>query len=1309
VKLKALIVLLGILCPLSLFSQQAVYQLSDGGLAWGSKFTQFDSEVPIMDMGIIDEQALMQEDLINDQNKVGTYRFGYNHFVNFNLNNSGVWRTLENGDKVWRIGFSCPNAITINLAFQYLSIPDGAKLFIYNDDRSVVLGGFSQAQVSPELQLGTELIPGETVYVEYYVPAGITNVGSLEVFRVTHGYRSATDFVDRAFGGSGACENNARCPAYASHDNQIRSVVCLVSGGSEFCSGALINNTCNNGTPYVLTANHCGTTGIGSWVFRFNWEAPGCTNPGSSPSTAQSISGGTLRANSSGSDFNLVQINSSVPAGYAVYFAGWDRSTTGATNPFGVHHPAGDIKKFSQSTGTATQITINFNGNPTTMMWQTPTWTDGVTEPGSSGSPLFNSSGQIIGQLGGGPSDCTCENNASCGYDYYGRIDISWVGGGTAATRLSDWLAPSGCGAAPTSLVGYDPNTPTLTYDAQLQSVTSPTGTYCTGSNTPVVVLKNNGTVTLTGMTINYNIDGGANTPAVWSGSLASGASVSFNMPAITIAAGAHTYNVSIVTASLNGSNTDLNTANNSGSSSYTGVVPTSTALPLAYGFEPTAMPPTTPGVWTLNNGLAGTITFARTTTAFSLGTASCWLNYYNDGPTPAGAGTTDDLIMPYLDFSGVGAPTNMTFDVAYRRYGAGYDDSLRVMISTNCGTSWTTVYTKGGTTLATVTGTQTASGFTPTAAQWRNESISLNAYAGLNNVLIKFQGYSAYGQNIYFDNINITGTVATPPTASFTTSGNTICAGQTVTYTSTSTGGPTSISWAFPGGTPPTGTTTPITVTYATAGTYTTTLTATNGAGFTTTTQTITVNSLPTNTASNTGAYCPGATIQLNATAGATDYDWVGPNAFAMNNTQNPTIAGATAVMAGVYTVTVTNAAGCTATATTTVVINSSPSASASNTGPYCPGGTISLSSTGSATNDWVGPNSYVQNNMQNPTISGATIAMDGVYTVTVTNGSGCTATATTTVVVVNTSSATATNTGPYCVGQTISLNALAGGTGYAWTGPSSYSAAIQAPSIASSTLAMAGVYSVTITFPGGCTSSATTTVAVNSNPSAPIITPGGPTTFCTGNSVTLTSSYGSGNVWSTSATTVSVNVNSGGTYSVTYTDVNGCTATASQAVTVNSLPTVTQSSLGTVCSSYAPVVLSGGSPTGGSYSGTGVSAGMFDPAVSGTGTFSITYTYTDVNSCTNTASSNIIVSPCTGVETSGENAINIYPNPTTQFIYVTGLTNGDHPYSITGTLGQMIRVGVMTGDGMIDLGTVASGTYYIKIDNKFWKIIKQ
>lgn len=894
--MKKRILLTGLVVGQLLFGQytQVINQVSDGGTAWGEKFTAYDAELPYASMPAFDLDALVAEDVINDTQK-GMYRFGHNHYTDLRPSNSGVWTTLDNGDKVWRLGITSNGALSINLALQYVSLVEGARLFFYNTDRSFKLGAFTQKHISDDYQFGTELITGDSIIVELYEPSSAVGTSEFQIFRVTHRYRGVDGFLDRAFGDAGSCNNNVNCPIGSAYTNQRNAVVCLVSGGSGFCTGTLINNTCNDGRPFVLTANHCGSSGFGTWVFRFNWQASGCPNPGSSPSS-NSISGGTQRAAHPGADMSLVEINGATTpttiASYGGYYAGWDRNNVTTTNPYCIHHPSGDIKKLSLTTGTTSTATY---GGAT--CWQTPTWTDGITEPGSSGSALFNSAGLIIGQLYGGPSNCGCENNATCGYDYYGKIFTSWTGGGTAATRLSDWLNPSTCPAgSPTTWSGYDPNAASITWDANLTAITSPANgsTTCNTTINPVINWTNSGTNTITSININYSINGAAAVTFAWTGSLATGASTTVNLPSYTAPAGANTYQVTM--GNPNG-NPDGNTANQTLTNSFTVISGAGTPIPFSEGFEGATFPPAS---WTNVNPTG--IGFARTTAAGASSTASSWLNYYSDN---TGELTRDFLTTPFLSFAAAANP-QLTFDVAHRQYNA-VRDSLSVQISTNCGATWTTVYQKGSNTLATVTPSSTAT-FTPTSAQWRNEVVSLTAYASQPSVQIRFVGYSAYGNNIYLDNINITNASTSAPTASFTSNDNNICAGQTVTFTNTSSGA-TSISWSFPGGSPASSTTSPVTVTYASAGSYTATLTATNAFGTNNSNQTITVNANPTPTATIAGS-------TVSTTTTYTTYQWYRNGVLIPGATsQNYTIT-----MGGSYTCVVTDANGCSGTSNAVV-----------------------------------------------------------------------------------------------------------------------------------------------------------------------------------------------------------------------------------------------------------------------------------------------------------------------------------------------------------------------------------------------------
>jgi PKD repeat protein len=419
------------------------------------------------------------------------------------------------------------------------------------------------------------------------------------------------------------------------------------------------------------------------------------------------------------------------------------------------------------------------------------------------------------------------------------------------------------------------------------------------------------------------------------------------------------------------------------------------------------------------------------------------------------------------------------------------------------------------------------------------------------------------------------TATVTVNPLPTPTASNNgPYCTSQTIQLNSPT--GSATDDWTGPGGYVQNNMQNPVRTgaTLAMAGVYTVTVTNASGCSATATT-TVVVNASPTPTATNTGPYCINQTIQLNSPSGSATDDWTGPNSYVQNNTQNPTIPLASLAMGGVYTVTVTNGSGCSATATTTVVVNTPPTPTATNTGPFCVGQTIQLSSpSGSATDDWTGPAGYVQNNIQNPGIAGATLAMAGVYTVTVTNGAGCSGTGTTTVVVNALPSPTATNTGAYCEGETIQLNSPTGSSTDDWTGPNSYSQLnSQNPSISSCTAMMAGVYTVTVTNGFGCSATATTSVTVNNAPPATASNTG---PFCVGSTIDLSASGGSGYVWSgplsfssgiQNPSIPSSTISMSGIYTVEVTGLNGCTGTATTTVTVSNSPTASATNAGPFC----------------------------------------------------------------------------------------------------------------------------------------------
>lgn len=371
---------------------------------------------------------------------------------------------------------------------------------------------------------------------------------------------------------------------------------------------------------------------------------------------------------------------------------------------------------------------------------------------------------------------------------------------------------------------------------------------------------------------------------------------------------------------------------------------------------------------------------------------------------------------------------------------------------------------------------------------------------------------------------------------------------------------GPYEYSWAGPGGYVNSASGVPGANTISglsTSGVYTVSVTDNNNC-LTTATVTVNIGAAPAPAAANTGPYCEGATINLSVGAGYVDWDWLGPSAYNQANTQNPTLALATPAMAGVYTVTVSDAIGCSATATVNVTVNALPPAVAGNNGPVCSGTDIGLTSGGGLQYSWIGPGGYADPVSQNPIIVAATPANSGVYTVTVTDGNLCSATATTTLVINALPVVNANTNTPICNGNNINLTSN-GAVNYDWVGPNAFVSAIQNPVIAGASAINNGTYTVTGTDANGCTASATVNVTTFPNPTALFV--GNPLLGCAPLCVDLTDqSAGNGGVinnWSwnvegqnpSASQNVNYCFNNPGIYdaSLTVTTADGCSSTLS------------------------------------------------------------------------------------------------------------------------------------------------------------------
>ncbi len=504
--------------------------------------------------------------------------------VNKSIDNSGEWSQLANGDMVWRLKLEALGAKALGVVFDQFYLPEGSELFIYDENKTFIIGAFTSENNNPSNVFSTHIIPGTKVVIEYIEHPEGTNKGQLKHSAIINGkivgasvqskptinpadYKSNAllnigsliyvinePVMDQSkdLGDAASCQVNINCsPEGDTWQVQKRGVARILfkeGTGWYYCTGTLVNNTSQNTVPYFLTAYHCG--GVASaadhtaWQFYFNYERATCANTGTPVNNM--LTGCTKRAEggiSGGTDMQLLELTTTPPLTWNPYYNGWDRSGTASTSGAAIHHPSGDAKKISSYTSALTTGTWNDGTNVGLtnghwkVSWAATTNGFGVSEGGSSGSPIFDYNHRVVGTLTGGSSSCTATSNQ----DLYGKFSIHWenaANGATNAYKLRPWLDPAGTN--PTTLNGYDPN-----------AVTTP----------PVADFVADRTTIVAGETINFT-DLSTNAATSWSWTFAGGSpatSTQRNVPVMFVTPG--TYTVTLIATNAYGSNTKTRTS----------------------------------------------------------------------------------------------------------------------------------------------------------------------------------------------------------------------------------------------------------------------------------------------------------------------------------------------------------------------------------------------------------------------------------------------------------------------------------------------------------------------------------------------------------------------------------------------------------------------------------------------------------------------------------------------------------------------------------------------------------------------------
>ncbi len=339
---------------------------------------------------------------------------------------STEWTLLPDGTRVWSARLGSDGALGIRLHFTGVRLPKDSYFIVYeagNPDR--VEGPFDAAYLGGRDSFWSSTVFASEVVVEAVVPVEEPDA-AFEIGELTHNYRSPGE--DQAKN-AGSCEINFACEftEWGTTGNAVSGIGAVSAAGSLFCTGCLLNDeNPAAGTDYYLTANHCisGQSEADTLEFYWLYQTATCTSAEPNPATVPRTRGGadilSRRARGSGTDQNdhsFLRLRGTVPSG--VTYAGWTIDSPAAGEDITcIHHPDGDYKRISHGTVDAALSTTNF--------WNIR-WAPGrgVTEPGSSGGPIFNARKQVIGQLFGGPSSCANTDPAQQNDDF-GRFAITF-------------------------------------------------------------------------------------------------------------------------------------------------------------------------------------------------------------------------------------------------------------------------------------------------------------------------------------------------------------------------------------------------------------------------------------------------------------------------------------------------------------------------------------------------------------------------------------------------------------------------------------------------------------------------------------------------------------------------------------------------------------------------------------------------------------------------------------------------------------------------------------------------------------------
>jgi lysyl endopeptidase len=461
-----LVVCAGLCAPLGVAQAQQVYSNTDPIVTVSPTApARLDARPAGADFAPLDIDGLRAIEQIRE-NQGLIRHFAVPSMVDYRPDTSGEVTVHDDGMVSWRFTITSKNAKNINIGTEW-DVPDSTFMLLLDGNGDSPYDPFTAEFNNVNNELWTPVVEGDTmeIYVEVLAEDWQAFVDGFRIKQISLGFLAFGEaFVEGDIDlRSNSCHYDVECPEADPWPSQVSSVGAYTINGFGTCSGALINNTDEDGTPYFMTANHCGAhTGAPSMVVYWNYQNSFCRPPGSAQSGQsgngplnQFTSGSVNRMTYQPADFTLNELNSVPNPAWNVDYCGWDRRGLSArpTSGFGIHHPGVEEKRISIENNTFGNGTISIGG-PGISAW-TINFDLGGLEGGSSGSPLYDQVGRAVGTA-------TAVNtfNPVCGAGQsqsYGRLDRAWTGGGSSSSRLSDWLDPGNTGSVTLNALNWDP------------------------------------------------------------------------------------------------------------------------------------------------------------------------------------------------------------------------------------------------------------------------------------------------------------------------------------------------------------------------------------------------------------------------------------------------------------------------------------------------------------------------------------------------------------------------------------------------------------------------------------------------------------------------------------------------------------------------------------------------------------------------------------------------------------------------------------------------------------------------------------